>query len=103
MAGRNVEVDKVLTKMQNLEDLIRGGMEKTQECAIDCEENEEGCPYTEELKEIMLSYESMSRDIKQWGKAARNTVADFSKSFDPSRYLLHDTHEIGHLYYFFGL
>ena len=85
MAKTYIEVEKELTKMKNLEDLIRGGMEKTQECALDCEENEEGCHGVRELKELMLSYAGMSRDITQWGKAARKTVADFHDSFNPSR------------------
>lgn len=84
--AKAIEVDKVLTKMKNLEDLIRGGMEKAQECALDCEENEEGCHEVRELKELMLSYANMSRDITQWEKAARKTVANFHEIFDPSRY-----------------
>ena len=90
MAGRNLEVEKDLTKMKNLEELIKDGMEVTQECALDCEENEKGCPEVDELKEIMLAYVNMTRDIKQCGIAARKTVADFHESFNPLGYCFHN-------------
>lgn len=79
-----LEIDNVLSKMKDLEDLIQGGMEITQECALDCEENEEGCPEVKELKNVMLAYASMSRDIKQWDKVARKTVTDFRKNYASS-------------------
>ena len=92
MAGRYLEVEKDLTKMRNLEELIKDGMEITQECALDCEENEKGCPEVDELKEIMLAYANMTRDIKQCGIAARKTVADFHESFNPLGYYFHNNH-----------
>ena len=89
MAGNHVEVDHVLSKMKNLEELIKSGMEITQECALDCEENDEGCPDVRDLKEVMLAYANMIRDINQWGKVAKKTVAEFHKNYDASGYEFH--------------
>lgn len=72
--------------MTNLEELINGGMEITQECALDCEENDEGCPDVKDLKDVMLSYANMRRDIKQWETVAKKTMTEFHKNYDPARY-----------------
>ena len=79
------DVESVLAKFKKLEDAIKSGIETSQEIALDCEENDAGCKEIRQLKDVMLGYVSMGRDIKQWEKVARKTVADFRKDYDPAR------------------
>lgn len=78
-------VDNAVSKLQKIKELIDSGMGATLDVALDLEERKEGCEEVKELKDTMLQYAEMERDVGQWLKALDKTKTEFNKEHNSTK------------------
>ena len=80
-------VDNAVDKMKKLkEQLISNGMTATLDVALDLEENQQNNSHVPELKDTMLQYTAMERELSQWMEALEKTKTQLKKEYNPERY-----------------
>ena len=73
------QVENAIKKFSDFQQLTEQGMLITKSVAEDCNEAEiDGFEVTS-LKELMLEYAQMERQIKQWTEAAKNAMKTFQE------------------------
>lgn len=73
-------IETNITKFEAVKDVVNGGFNVTKSVAEDCEETEEGREIIRELRDVMLEYSHMQREIDQYCEAANNAREEFVAS-----------------------
>lgn len=78
-------VDNAASKLQKIKEFIENGMGATLDVALDLEERKQGSEEVKELKDNMLQYAEMEREVGQWLKALEKTKTEFNKLNNSSK------------------
>ncbi|XP_001638573.2 E3 SUMO-protein ligase NSE2 [Nematostella vectensis] len=78
-------IDNASAKLQKMKEFVDNGMAATLDIALDLEERKEGSDGVKELKDLMVQYVHMEREMDQWMDAVQQAKAQFTREYDPAK------------------
>lgn len=74
-------VEDTIGRCKDLNKYVKEGFEVTKSIAEDCEDEENGKEFANEIRDLMLDYASMERDVEQYVTAAHKTMGKFRTQY----------------------